>query len=174
MRKRIPVPEYITGTCPPDMGFTERRVEQVCKKPDAKHVIQHDDLSLQLVVKHELNWSDLVLLRIAPTRQVSFACRLLPDLCDSPLSTIEPLQLLKAFIARFGLTLKIGSFEGVLLFNEKIPLVEGPPTNLVDVINPENHSILVVQHIRITRDRVADIAFAFAVDTELYASWHGK
>ena len=164
MKKRLLVPEYITN----GMRFPEARVRQVLSKPDARGEIAHDEVLMKLLAKHEMTWTDIVIIQERPQKQVNFAFRVTHDLLDNPAQKLTPLEILKEFVNRFGLTLRIGTFEGVLLLHEQVPIDPiSQSAQLVDIDNPDNASYVTSFMLR-KKDDIIDVVMAFAINTAAY------
>ncbi len=171
---RIKVSEQITGECPPNCGFPLQRVWQVIEKHDQVHEIHMDELVIRLLSRHSSYYGvDLVGLETKPQELAIFAFRIYPDLCEEAISDMAPLDLLRRFVDRFGLIVRVGNRENKFHLQQVIP-IENPQsgTQLLSVANPENHTHIVQSFIKASRDgRSVEAAIAFCIDTTAYAAW---
>lgn len=171
---RIKVSEQITGECPPNCGFPLQRVWQVIEKHDQVHEIRMGELVVRLLSRYSPYYGvDLVGLETKPQELVLFAFRIYPDLCEESLSDLAPLDLLRRFVDRFGLVVRVGDRESKFHLQQVIP-VENPQsdTQLLGAANPENHAFMMQSFVKPSLDgRSVDTAIAFCIDTTAYAAW---
>jgi hypothetical protein len=168
------IPPYITGPCPPDFGFREERLRQVCSNPDRTHDIQWEGLVVRLLTKGTSDFTDIVGVKIDPQPGVvAFAMRAFPDLCPTPIADLPPLDLLQKLAEKLGLELAIGGESGRFFLTQKIAI--SAPTaggQLIDIKNPDNHSFAQSLFIKMDQNPPSvSIALAFCVDTVEYAQW---
>lgn len=167
----FPVGETITGPCPPYLGFSAARFNKVAKQPDDTHEIQYGDLQFSVRVKHQPKYTELIVVQVMPQRFGVFACCINQEWVATPLRATPSLELLKSFIGRFGLTIRIGEFQGQLLISQKIPSGGAAIPALLAISNPLNHALQQHSFISIDADTgAADVALAFCIDMDHYAN----
>ncbi|PHR88858.1 MAG: hypothetical protein COA78_36190 [Blastopirellula sp.] len=168
MKKRINVPEFITKA----MDFPASSVRDVMSSPDGKQEVRHDDVLLKFYVKHKGTCSDIVILQQEPKELVTFACRVFHDLLEQPATEMNPVDIFKAFLERFGMTFRVGTFEGKLLFHEQVPLApNNNSTRIIDDLdNPNKDSFVQSIMIRRTKTHI-DAALAFIVNKTEYKDY---
>lgn len=102
---------------------------------------------------------------------VNLAIRLFPDFSDVAVGECSPLENIKAFAERFGLTLKIGNKSGKFFLSETVPLSDVPdPRNAMTWDNPNGHSFEVFSFINPTPGSLS-IAMACCLNMTQYRQW---
>ena len=96
-----------------------------------------------------------------------------PDLCETPLKDLAPLDVLRAFVRRFGLDITIGDKTDKLFLMETVPLIAPVKRiKLLTIANPEVHSYVTTSLAKIDPPtRTAAVALAISIDTDEYAGW---
>ncbi len=106
---------------------------------------------------------------------VIFAFEVYPDLCETALSEMPPLQIVEAFAERFGIVMHVGDKSSRFFFEHEFPLSAAPgavvPTENVFVFQrPKDRHYLLLKASKFAAPSF-HVAIAFCVDVELYAHW---
>lgn len=87
---------------------------------------------------------------------------------ENGLNLRNPLYIFEKFINEFGLEVKIQDLTKKLILLQKINIVSDGTTNLVSVLNPNNHNYYLSQMFRVNSDKTIDCALVYALDENLY------
>jgi hypothetical protein len=101
---------------------------------------------------------------------VQWAFSILSSQIDNPEEN-EPLVLIQQFARKYGLELRIGTQRSRFILKESFPLSNTTESDLLQVINPKNHSFFLVQYLQIKEEkneRIALCALAFCIDSDEY------
>jgi hypothetical protein len=138
MNAKISIGKEIYEKCPPNYGFPAKHALEVIERPDQPHDIRFADLTVRLYYKFDNNRGDLV---GVVEEAAAFAIHVFPDLCETALKDLAPLDVLQAFVRRFGLDITIGDKTDKLFLMETVPLIAPVKRiKLLTIANPEVHS----------------------------------
>jgi hypothetical protein len=161
-------------------GITRNHVRDALNSPDSQSAITLEDFEIVYYIKRILHSKGKLYLlvathKIAEDIFVDLAFRILPELI-SDINTIEPIIVLQELIQRFGLTIRIGYQLNKFIFREIIPIdnSNSDETQLVQIINPNNHSFLQSIFMKIENQgsvKIVNCAMAFCIDTDEYSEW---
>jgi hypothetical protein len=168
LAEELPIPEYVTGHCPPNLGFREERVREVYAEPDLTEDISYEGILLRMFMKSNPKFTDVVCIRDdPPPKHIAFAVRAFAHLTDS-LSSLTPLSILESLADRFGLEMTIAG-ECKKFFLQTTLAVSGNVSQPIQVKNPGNHSFVNLSFIMLQPPSIK-IALAFCLDTVLYGA----
>jgi hypothetical protein len=172
--KKLQIPPPLTNPCPEGMGFPASRMQSIIETPDQQHKVNAGGLMIDLFAKYTFSYTDLVLTAIASesarTLPVAFAFRAFADDYPTSLSEMPPLDVLKAFIAKYGLPVRLAGQTKLLHLPETITLTgPAPAQNLVEVVNLSRHQFIARQFFRLASPTQIDVGLVFAVDVTKYA-----
>jgi hypothetical protein len=168
MAEKLPIPEYVTGHCPPNLGFQEERVRQVYAEPDQTEDISYEGILLKMFMQSNPKFTDVVCIRDdPPPKHIAFAVRAFAHLTDS-LSSLTPLSVVETLANRFGLEMTIAG-ECKKFFLQTTLAQSGNVSRPVQVKNPGNHSFVNQSFIMLQPPSIK-IALAFCLDTVLYGA----
>jgi hypothetical protein len=172
--KKLQIPPPLTDVCPAGMGFPASRMYDIIDTPDQQHRVQAGGLMIDLFAKYTPSYIDLVMTATADESTanlpVAFACRAFADEYSTALPEMPPLDVLKAFIAIYGLPVRVAGQTKPLHLQETITLTGPVPgQNLVEVVNPSRHRFIARQFFRPASPTQLDVGLVFAVDITKYA-----
>lgn len=171
--------ELFKRECQDRFQISEEMVSDVLQNPDAQQTINYESLRVELFSKRISYSIDEQYLLVCTHTQdgdilIDFAFRLLTDLVHE-LRTTEPILLLQQFALRFGLTIHIGHELSKFILMAAIPInPKNTSSELVKVLNPQNHSFIQSFFIRISQQNattVANCALAYCIDVDDYLAW---
>ncbi len=171
--------EMFKKECQDKFQITEIQVEQTITSPNEKEAAKFDELELRFFAKQMLQAGDKYYLLVCTRWDgsnllVDLAFRIPAELVDEA-KTLKPIILLQQLALKFGLTIRVGQQLNKFIFGESIPIKPfDKPTELVEVINPENHSFMQGMFIKIEQqgdEKIANCALAYCIDTDRYLSW---
>ncbi len=136
--KKLQIPPPLTNACPAGMGFPASRMQDMIETPDQQHRFHASGLIINLFAKYTPSYTDLVMTAMADESTtilpVAFAFRAFTDDYPTALSEMSPLDVLKAFIAIYGLPVRVAGQTKPLHLRETITLTGTVPgQNLVEV-----------------------------------------
>ncbi len=142
--------------------------------PDQQHRLRGGGLMIDLFAKSTFNTTDLVMTAAVTesgsTLSVAFAFRAFADDYSTALAEMPPLDVLKAFIAIYGLPVRVAEQTKLLHLQETITLTGPVPgRNLEEVVNPSRHQFIARQFFLPVSPTQIDVGLVFAVDITKYA-----
>lgn len=166
--------------CQEKFQIGKPQVWKTITDPDARKIVQLDDLTLGFFVKNE-TWRNhgfylLVCARNANNNWiVDLAFRVHPTLAKS-VGSLEPLLLLQSLAQQFGLAIRIADQLNRFIFREVIPIerYDNNLIRLVEVVNPLDHSCIQSLYIKVEEQgpsKVPNVALAYCIDVEEYLAW---
>jgi hypothetical protein len=171
--------QMFLDVCRNCFGIREADVQDVLAAPDAQQWYQTDDLRLGFYTKRrQRSGSEAYLLvctrKTTENQVIDLAFWIFPDL-TAGLNVLEPLVLLQQFVARFGLTLRVGNQLNKFIFRETIT-IPGPveASQVVEIIDPEHHNFVQSIFVKVTEDgdtHHIHCALAYCIDTDVYTRW---
>jgi hypothetical protein len=176
--KTIHVPEFIdNATKNGGFGFSGFMVYETCEHASAVHHIEWKGLVASIYVR-ELSEKhvDVVGIRVDEDRTfATFAFTAFDDLCEFPIGELAPLEIVRRFAERFGLTMYVGSKSGKFFLQEVLPIptiiVPGTPEGqFINVVNPSKRPYTFGCMLRREPPNLT-VALAFCIDTVAYQKW---
>jgi hypothetical protein len=177
----ISVPVYIHREIPNGYGFPTFRVFEVCASPTETVPItwsRWEDLKATIYVKSSTSYTDVVCLHDdgkEKENMVIFAFRVFPDLCDAPLAEMSPVDIVKRFADRFGVTISVGGQSAKFFWEQEIPrptiLLPGEAENTIFRLDSPKKTSLANGFLFRIDPSLVHIAMAFCIDTSAYLEW---
>jgi len=162
-----------------NFGIKKELVQQVLDNPESESRVVLDELILGFYIKRVVidkkDYCLLVCTRIQDNSIfVDLAFKILPELVIT-IKTVEPIIVLQELAQKFGLSIRIGSQLNKFIVRETIPIEKGvETTNIVNIINPKNHSFLQSIYLKIQQQndtQLINCAIAYCIDTDKYRAW---
>lgn len=155
--------------CEKRLGLVKQEVIDTFTIPDKEQKLLAQGLTIRLYVKR---FEKYYLLMCGQSGMegyiVDLVFKIKPDW-----ELKEPLTMLMTLAEKFGLPVRIGQQKSRFIYNEFIPIVGGI-VKLIDVSNPENHSMVATVMVKIIEQdgrRYAQCALGFAIDLIVYLKW---
>lgn len=170
--------ELFSKECRDKFQITEAQVQQAITSPNEQEAVKFDELELRFFIKQMPQDGEkyylLVCTRLDGSNLlVDLAFRIPTEFVDEA-KTLKPFILLQQLALKFGLTIRVGQQLNKFIFGETIPIKPfDKPTELVEVINPENHSFMQSMFIKIEQqgdEKIANCALAYCIDSDRYLS----
>jgi len=165
--------------CRDKLRITESQVIEAVTCPDECQNVSLDDLELKFFLKKEhQQWGEDYLLVCSQYKNNCLfidSAFYIPSEFIRELKTPEPVILLQQLALKFGLPIRIGLQLNKFIFRESIHIesLDNKP-ELVEILNPENHSFIQFMFIKIEQQgsmKIANCALAFCIDMDEYLSW---
>ncbi len=154
-------------------------IEQVISNPDKQYSTTLGDQQSILYTKYLMDES-------GNPYYLLVACRVKDNLCDVDLAfvmlselvnnidTIEPIDLLRTFVNRFGLDIKIGYTQNKFIHHQTFWVDTTNPTKIVEILNPDNHPFIQVMWFKVDKHGhrgKLDVHMAYCIEKENYLKW---
>lgn len=158
------------------LGVSERDVENTIKGPDEVKKIPLE-MGRQLVFfikKIDNNYNLLVDTKWEGDKCIVISALKIPNNFIQEIGSKEPLIVLEKLANKIGLTIRVGQNEEKFIAGESFPIVSGGSHDIVQILNPNNHSFI---NSMLMRDRVeggeryVDVQIAYCIDIVEYRKW---
>ncbi len=162
--------------CKRDFHITEYDINKTVEQPDNKETICLDQLTTTFFIKRTENLDEHLLVickEVNDVLEVHFAFRLKNELIKE-LANVKPLDILQLFAQRFGLMTKVGIQLNKFIYLQDIPLSRKGISQVISIINPQNHVYISVFFFKILKETDKDIArcaLVFCIDITEYLEW---
>ena len=158
------------------LNFPAFRAYEVCGSPTQMHQLKWNGLLASIYTKMDDGYIDVVCVtEFENAKTVLFAFRVFPDLCETPINKLTPLEIVERMANKFGLMMFAGSHQGKFFMEQEFPLL---PSNQADVIagqirhsdHPSGHTCMPAFFLR-PSPPVFQVALGFVLDTTEYRRW---
>ena len=170
------VAQRFTQAPPYGLGFSATQIRNACESPTDTQLVRWDDLQVLIFARAFASHTDLVGIATSTDPWTTvFGFRVFPDLCETPLDELTPLQIVNLMADRFGLMMTIGDKSGRFFSEQEVDIStiarSGHASGkLVDVENPNERFYAATEAVEYRGNSVR-IALAFTIDTMQYWQW---
>lgn len=141
------------------------------------NTLENEDLAIKIYLSKLINNKFYVLVLCEEkenTLLVYAAFKILKEFIEE--KPLDPYIILQKFVWKFGLTIKAGEQLSKFIYKEQIelPTVRNHNHDVLQWMNPQNHSCAIHFYLKKVRDNEKDILkifLAYAIDTNRYKSW---
>jgi transcriptional regulator with XRE-family HTH domain len=177
--ERLRIPDYIyREPTQGGFGFPQFRVFEVLAYPTDTEIIVIDDLRALIYAKATSSYADVICVQDVDGgkhKVATFAFRAFPDLCDTPLTELRALEIVRKMVDRFGVLMHIGHQEGKFFLKTQFekPSIVIPGRDEKAVIHfdmPASRTAIMGATLKVDGDKIK-VALAFGLEPIAYQTW---
>lgn len=162
--------EYVE-TCEKPFVIDRDEVRQSFSNPDAEQKLIAQGLEIRMYKKKFENYYLLIQAHVQPGNFFIDSAIKLPLDFATDVDNMEPLDVLRAVVSKYGLLVQIGNQQSKFIYNEIIPIDNLSPNQLVRISNPNKHKTATSLWFKILNQggqNYVQCALVYCLDTDEY------